>query len=101
MEKPNTQITSVQEFAHERLLDNLLIDRELCKNKSDQLQLVSNAALALNPWPNLWTEIVTSHGQQRMKILSCHVSDQQLILDQVQIEGKNPCLFRECKNALL
>lgn len=83
------------------LLSSLLANEEICKNKKEQIQLIINASKAFTPWPNVWTEIETNHGQKRMKIFSCHINDQQLILDRVQIEGKNPCLFRECKNALL
>lgn len=87
--------------ANPSLLSNLLANEEICKDKKEQIQLIINASKAFTPWPNVWTEIETNHGQKRMKIFSCHINDQQLILDRVQIEGKNPCLFRECKNALL
>lgn len=87
--------------ANPSILSNLLANEEICKDKKEQIQLIINASKAFTPWPNVWTEIKTNHGQKRMKIFSCHINDQQLILDRVQIEGKNPCLFRECKNALL
>lgn len=83
------------------LLSSLLINEKICPSKKEQIQLIINASKAFFPWPNLWTMVTTNRGQQRMKILSCHLSDQQLVLDLVQIEGKNSCLFRECKNALL
>lgn len=87
--------------ANSSLLSSLLANEKICKDKKEQIQLIINASKAFNLWPNVWTEIETNHGQKRMKIFSCHINDQQLILDRVQIEGKNPCLFRECKNALL
>ena len=82
------------------LLSDLLIDEEICKDKTDQIKLIINASKAFFPWPGLWTTVKTSKGEKRMKIFSCHVNKNQLILDQVQIEGKTPCLFNECKNAL-
>jgi len=83
-----------------KLLNNLLVDNEVCKDKAEQIKLVINASRAFSPWPGLWTNVKTNHGEKRMKIFSCHANKNQLILDQVQIEGKNPCLFNECKNAL-
>ncbi len=87
--------------ANPSLLSSLLANEEICKDKREQIQLIINATKAFTPWPNVWTEVETNRGQKRMKILSCHANDQQLVLDRVQIEGKDPCLFRECKNALL
>ena len=83
-----------------KLLSNLSLNKTICKNKADQIKLVINASKAFYPWPGMWTIIQTKSGEKRMKIFSCHANKNQLILDQVQIEGKNPCLFNECKNAL-
>jgi methionyl-tRNA formyltransferase len=83
------------------LLHDLLIDEEICQNKLDQIKLVSNACRAFYPWPNLWTIVQTNKGEKRMKILACHLENDQLILDEIQIEGKNSCSFNECKNALI
>ncbi len=84
-----------------QLLSDLLVDNEICKDKADQIKLVINASRAFYPWPSLWTTVKTNHGEKRMKIFSCHANGNQLILDQVQIEGKTPCLFNECKNSLI
>lgn len=83
-----------------QLLSDLLVESEVCKDKTDQIKLVINASRAFSPWPGLWTVVKTNHGEKRMKIFSCHAKGNQLILDQVQIEGKTPCLFNECKNSL-
>lgn len=83
-----------------KLLSDLLVDSEVCKDKAEQIKLVINASRAFSPWPGLWTIVNTNKGEKRMKIFSCHANKNQLILDQVQIEGKSPCLFNECKNAL-
>jgi len=84
----------------DKLLSDLLINDEFCKNKTEQIKLIINASKAFFPWPGLWTNVQTNQGIKRMKIFSCHATKNQLILDQVQIEGKNLCLFNECKNAL-
>lgn len=83
-----------------KLLNDLLMNDEFCKNKTEQIKLIINASKAFFPWPGLWTNVQTNQGIKRMKIFSCHATKNQLSLDQVQIEGKNLCLFNECKNAL-
>jgi len=80
------------------LLRNLLSEQQ---DKTEQIKLVINASKAFSPWPGLWTMVKTNKGEQRMRIFSCHLAKNKLVLDQVQIEGKNPCLFNECKNALI
>lgn len=80
------------------LLRNLLSEQQ---SRTKQIKLVINASKAFSPWPALWTMVKTSKGEQRMRIFSCHLVANKLVLDQVQIEGKNPCLFNECKNALI
>jgi len=59
---------------------------------------ITRATQALLGFPNLWTTIPTAKGDQRMKILSCHVEGNKLVLDQVQIAGKNPSRWAESKN---
>lgn len=58
---------------------------------------------ALNPWPGAWTEIKvnkgTSEQRKRLKILKSHVEGEKLILDKVQLEGKNPTSWSELTRA--
>ncbi len=66
--------------------------------------MLEHACRALYPWPGLWTKIPTPHAELRMKILSCHLDQDvplQLVLDDVQIEGKNPARWAECKNIVV
>lgn len=81
------------------LLTNLLQNQ----NQQNYKKLIVNANKAFSPWPGLWTNVPTPTGEQRMKILSCHLdaNKNNLILDSVQIEGKSPCLWNEAKNAIL
>ncbi len=87
--------------ANAGLLQNLLIEQKICPNKLAQIQLIINASKAFTPWPNLWTIIPTNKGTKRMKILSCYLATNKLLLKEVQIEGKNICLWNETKNALI
>lgn len=44
---------------------------------------------AMQPWPAAWTTIKIADKEKRLKILKAHISDNKLILDKVQLEGKN------------
>ncbi len=61
---------------------------------------INNFVRALDPWPNVWT---TMPDGRRLKILKSHVENKegyaQLILDEVQIEGKNPVNGQQFLNA--
>lgn len=62
---------------------------------------------AFTPWPGIWTEI-TLHEipgikspkfrestKKRLKILKTHLEKEKLIIDEVQLEGKNPVLWKQ------
>lgn len=63
--------------------------------------------LAMTPWPGAWTEVSLGQSakdkvQRRMKILKAHVNgsiinNQRLIIDLIQLEGKNPVTWEEFK----
>ena len=53
---------------------------------------------ALDPWPGAWTllRLSASEGQaKRLKILKAHLEGKKLVLDEVQLEGKNPVSWKE------
>lgn len=56
---------------------------------------------ALSPWPGAWTYIrLNTTGQtKRIKILKAHIEDNVLVLDEVQLEGKNPVSWFQLKRA--
>ena len=83
-----------------KILTNLLAEHPLFQDKISQIKLMVNACKAFNPWPSLWTTVITNSGEKRMKILSCHLEKETLVLDSVQIEGKNPSSWNECKNSV-
>lgn len=53
---------------------------------------------AMQPWPVAWTKIRLKNDQtKRLKIFSAHVEEKsnKLILDEVQLEGKNPVSWKQ------
>lgn len=59
---------------------------------------------AMHPWPGMWTQINVHGKAKRLKILSAHLEEstinhQSLVIDTVQLEGKNPAGWKEFKNA--
>ncbi|MBI2404735.1 methionyl-tRNA formyltransferase [Candidatus Gottesmanbacteria bacterium] len=52
---------------------------------------------ALDPWPGIWTLL----GQKRLKILKLHLRDKNLVIDTVQLEGKNPIPFSQFSSVYL
>lgn len=71
-----------------------------------QAKFIERAIRAFHPWPGIWTLIETKNQEakirkKRMKILSAHIEQGKLTLDQVQLEGKNPANFSEIKNQIL
>ncbi len=98
------QLMAGQKIDQAEILPNLFKDDEVkqfFEDKTSQIKLVSNASKAFSPWPSLWTLIPTNNGERRMKILDCHLEKECLVLDQVQIEGKNPSKWNESKNTLV
>ncbi len=65
---------------------------------------IERALRAFTPWPGLWTEIIlreipgikgpkfreSSIPKKRLKILKAHFENEKLVIDEVQLEGKNP-----------
>lgn len=56
---------------------------------------------ALSPWPCTWTQVQLTSYQvnklSRLKILKAHIEDGKLVLDEVQLEGKNPVSWEQFK----
>ncbi len=52
---------------------------------------------AFYPWPGTftWVKIKPHLPAKRLKILRAHLENNRLILDQVQLEGKNPVSFKQ------
>lgn len=71
------------------------------KNFTSPAQAFEAAIRAFSPWPQVWTEIQTQKGLQRMKIITASVQESKLILETVQREGKTPASWSECKSILV
>lgn len=66
---------------------------------------------ALDPWPGVWTTIAmqvrpatlvnSKPENRRLKIVKLHVENGTLVLDQVQLEGKNPVSWEQFQQAYL
>lgn len=59
---------------------------------------------AMQPWPQAWTKVRIKNNELRLKILKVHlkpsiINHQQLIIDEVQLEGKNPVSWSQFKSA--
>ena len=52
---------------------------------------------AMQPWPQAWTLI----GKKRLKVLKAHLENGKLVLDEVQLEGKNPVSWKEFSKTLV
>lgn len=70
----------------------------LQKLESLEPDYIERACRALQNFPSLWTIIPTVKGEKRMKIHRSHVQNEQLILDEVQIEGQTTSLWNQVKN---
>mgnify|MGYP005841331279 FL=1 len=62
---------------------------------------LNNFIRAMQPWPQAWTKIRIKNKELRLKILNAHLKKtpeySQLILDKVQLEGKNPVTWKQFK----
>ena len=54
---------------------------------------------AMDPWPSAWTTAKIDSNKKRLKILKGHLTEGNLILDLVQLEGKNPVSWKQFKEA--
>ena len=52
---------------------------------------------ALDPWPQAWTNVTIGKGTKRLKMIKSHLEEEKLVLDEVQLEGKNPVSWKKFK----
>lgn len=64
-------------------------------NKMDAKQ-AERFIRAMSSWPIAWTRL---ENGKRLKILKSHLDGEILILDEVQLEGKNPVSWKQFKEA--
>ena len=69
---------------------------QLAQKDQEEAQRIDRKYRAFTPWPGVWTTV----NNKRLKILTCHVSsDSCLVIDTVQLEGKNPVSFTQYRQA--
>ena len=57
--------------------------------------IVFNLFRGLNPWPGIWTKVTIEGQQQRLKIIDLTLESGELIIKEVQLEGKTPVQFEQ------
>ena len=50
---------------------------------------------AMDPWPRAWSLVNVNKKRLRIKIIKAHLEEKKLVLDEVQLEGKNPISWKE------
>jgi len=69
--------------------------------------IIERKLRAYYPWPGIWTQINLQidkstnekSNTKRLKILKAHIEIDKLVLDEVQLEGKEPVSYRQFKEA--
>lgn len=54
---------------------------------------------AMDPWPIAWTTVQVNKEEKRLKILKAHLEGTKLVLDKVQLEGKNAVSWEQFNQA--
>lgn len=50
---------------------------------------------AMNPWPGAWSRVKIDAHILRVKLLKAHIEENKLVLDEVQLEGKDPVSWKQ------
>lgn len=56
---------------------------------------ILNLWRALSPWPGIWTLVRVNNEEKRLKLIQCHLEGEKFVIDQVQLEGKNPVSWKQ------
>lgn len=54
----------------------------------------------MSPWPGAWTFVKTTSNDEvkkRLKLIKSHLEEGELVLDEVQLEGKGPVTWKQFK----
>lgn len=88
---------------HENATYTKLLKREdgfIELGKSQSPTTDNNFIRAMSPWPGAWTLIKLNEKDEvkkRLKLLKSHVEEGRLVLDEVQLEGKDPVTWKQFK----
>lgn len=61
---------------------------------------IHNFIRAMHPWPTAWTTVNLgpedkNQKEKRVKIIKSHLKGNKLVLDEIQLEGKNPVSWKQ------
>lgn len=92
------------QFIYKKTKDNIKVPYQL----TTSYQLLAFIR-AMQPWPEAWTFVTVNGTQKRLKIKKAHLKSEPaannklqttyLLLDDVQLEGKNPVSWKQFKEA--
>jgi len=76
------------------------LEKLILAMKGANAEFVDRKIRAYYPWPGTWTEITIPFRKPktrryRLKVLGAHLEGENLVLDQVQLEGKKPVSFKQ------
>jgi len=54
-----------------------------------------NFIRAMFPWPCAWSRVKINTHTSRIKLLKAHIGENKLVLDEVQLEGKDPVSWKQ------
>lgn len=63
--------------------------------EKDNPKMIDAKLRAYAPWPGIWT----MYKDKRLKILKAHLALGRLVIDEVQLEGKNPVSYKQFQEA--
>lgn len=90
---PRSQDDSLATYAKMITRENGFID--LNKKSPEEAERFIRA---MQPWPGAWTLLrlsATEGEAKRLKILKAHIEEGKLLLDEVQLEGKEPVTWKQ------
>ncbi|MBI1863652.1 methionyl-tRNA formyltransferase [Candidatus Woesebacteria bacterium] len=76
--------------------DGFLNPKDLLSKEKSQENF--NLIRAMYPWPGVWTKVYltpNSKTSKILKLLKSHLEKERLIIDEVQLEGKNKVTFKQ------
>ncbi len=61
--------------------------------------IVFNFCRGMNPWPGAWTKVNINGQEKRLKLMDVTLEEDTLVIEKVQLEGKNTVDFKQFQEA--
>ncbi len=88
----NSEATYTKSFTRkDGFIPHQVLEKAL---KGEGAAKIERELRAFSPWPGLWT-IVNIPQPKRLKLLKSHIENKQLVLDEIQLEGKKPVTWKQ------